>query len=251
MSFRADSSKYFPLKFQRASSLMGLYSGIEELDKMLGFINKGQVVFIEGSHSRKHLLELFCLRSILQYNNYCIFVDVGNSFDPYLLAKLVKRKEPKEVLNKIIISRAFTVHQLAYLIINETTKIIDLYPSNLVAVSDLLHLFTDPESDIDRNEIEFILPRILKSLNSLTNQKDAIVVVTSDTKNCWLNRMVESYSNIVLTVNDDRENVRINLDKHPTKTQTFLDLTLNDLMLNSKAEERRPLTLEQWAMVNG
>lgn len=225
---------------------MGLNSGIAELDKLLGFIPKGNAVFINGSRSRKYILELFCLRSIKQYRNYCIFIDGGNSFDPYLLSKLVRKENPKEVLSRVIISRAFTCHQLASLIIKETEKIVQRYPTDLIAVSDILHLFTDPESrsDIDEYEIEMILPVILKSLKKLSS--NAIVTITSDSKNEWLSRMIESYSEIVLTVNDDKERVSIILEKHPSHRKASTELTLHDKQYTVERE-----TIEPWLMVNG
>src|SRR5574341_146440 len=105
-------------KFQTASSMIGLNSRISKLDNLVGFIPKGKVVFIEGTRSRKHILEVFCLRALIQYQNYCIFVDGGNGFDPYLLSKLatINRENPREILSRVIISRAFTCHQLASLI---------------------------------------------------------------------------------------------------------------------------------------
>ncbi len=247
MPYHADLLKRFPVKFQNASALIGLNSGIAELDKLLGFIPKGKIVFIKGSRSRKHILELFCLRSIVQYHNYCIIIDGGNSFDPYLLSKLAPIKEnPKEVLSRVIISRAFTCHQLASLIIQETAKIVDMFPTNFIAVSDMIHLFTDPESDIDEYEIEMMLPMMFKSLHYLANHKDAIVAVTSDTTNIWLTRMVESYSDIILTVNDYTERVNVTLDKHPLRQMASTELTLKH-----KPNIVKSATIERWLMING
>lgn len=246
MYMKMDWRRYRRVEFQNASALIGLSSGIRKLDKLIGFIAKGNVVFIKGSKSRKHILELFCLRSITQYQNYCIFIDGGNSFDPYLLTQIctASRHNPKEVLHRVIISRAFTCHQLASLI-NEAGKIIDAYPSNLVAVSDILHLFTSKESDMDIRETDFILPEIIKSLNNMAKQNDTIITVTSDTNNKWLDRMVESYSDIVLTVNDSAGKVSVTLDKHPLHTKGSIELTTNALALNCK-QETGSLTLEQW-----
>jgi hypothetical protein len=235
----------FPNRFQTASSLIGLNSRIAKLDNLVGFIPKGNVVFIRGTRSRKHILELFFLRAIQQYQNYCIFIDGGNSFDPYLLAKLVKKENPREVLSRIMISRGFTCHQLAHLIIKETENILHTFSANLVAVSDMLHLFTDPESDIEQNEIEFILPKMLKVLKNIA-KRGIIVMVTSDNSNTWLNRMVESYSDIVLEANDDNDIVHTTLTKHPSRKTTF-----TEFMLKDKPETTKPTTIEPWLMVNG
>ncbi|MFY3739810.1 MAG: hypothetical protein HMLIMOIP_000229 [Candidatus Nitrosomirales archaeon] len=242
--------QHFPIKFQSASTMMGLNSRIARLDNMLGFIQKGKVLFIKGTQSRKHILELFCLRSIVQYQNYCIFVDGGNSFDPYLISKLatISKENPREILSRIIISRAFTCHQLASLI-EETEQIIDTFPTNFIAIADILHLFTDPEADVDNYEIEMIVPKMLKCIRDLT-RSDAIAMVTSDTKNEWLNRMVESYSDIVLTVRNDKELVNIELNKHPSRQNTSIEFNKNELILQNKPDIKHE-TIEPWLIANG
>ena len=242
---------HFAVKFQSASAMIGLNARIVKLDNLLGFIQKGNVLFIKGTRSRKHILELFCLRSIIQYQNYCIFIDGGNSFDPYLLSKLatISKENPKEVLSRVIISRAFTCHQLASLI-NEADNIINTFPTNFIAVSDILHLFTDPESDIDNYEIEMILPKMLKCIHDLASRRNVIAAVTSNTNNEWLNRMVESYSDIVLEVNDNKEIVNIKLNKHPIRHNTSIEFTINELTLQNTPDIKHE-TIEPWLMVNG
>ncbi|MGH9876296.1 MAG: hypothetical protein ACRD5H_01545 [Nitrososphaerales archaeon] len=227
-------------------------SRITKLDNLIGYIQKGKVVFIKGTRSRKHILELFCLRSIIQYQNYCIFIDGGNSFDPYLLSKLatVSKENPKEVLSRVIISRAFTCHQLASLIINEADNIINTFPANFIAVSDILHLFTDPESDVDSYEIEMILPTMLKCIHDLANRRNAVAVVTSNTNNEWLNRMVESYSDIILTINDNKEIVHVALNKHPSRQNASVEFNKNELTLQNKPIIQHE-TIEPWLIANG
>ncbi len=244
--YRIDSAEQYRARFQPASALVGLNSGIRELDRLLGFISKGSIVFVKGSKSRKYILELFCLRSILQYQNYCIFVDGGNGFDPYLLSALAtsNRERPKEVLSRIMISRAFTCHQLASLV-KETAKIAKTFPVNLVAVSDMLHIFTDPESEVDDYEIEMILPKMLECLKTMAS-KGAIVAITSDASNRWLDRMVESCSSIVLTVDDDGETVHVTLEKHPSQCNGSAELKLNH-----ESPTTKPMTIEPWLMANG
>ncbi len=244
------SSLRFSIKFQTASALIGLNSRIAKLDNLIGYIQKGKVLFIKGTQSRKHILELFCLRSIIQYQNYCIFVDAGNSFDPYLISKLatMSKENPREILNKIIISRAFTCHQLASLI-EETENIVNTFPTNFIAIADILHLFTDPEADVDNYEIEMILPEMLKCIRDLT-RNDAIAMVTSDTKNEWLNRMVESYSDIVLTVTNDKELINIELNKHPSRQNTSIEFNKNELTLQNKPDIKHE-TIEPWLIANG
>lgn len=235
-------------KFQTASSMIGLNSRISKLDNLVGFIPKGKVVFIEGTRSRKHILEVFCLRALIQYQNYCIFVDGGNGFDPYLLSKLatINRENPREILSRVIISRAFTCHQLASLI-NDVERIVNTFPTSFIAISDITHLFTDPDSDIDSYEIEMILPKMLKCIADLANRRDTIAMITSDEKNEWLSGMVELYSDIILRVHENK----VELNKHPTRPNASIEFASNDLTLQNKPEIEQPLTMESWLIVNG
>lgn len=239
--YRIEPVEQYRARFQRASALVGLNSGVRELDRLLGFIPKGNIVFIKGSRSRKHILELFCLRSIVQYQNYCIVVDGGNGFDPYLISGLAtkSREHPREVLRRIMISRAFTCHQLASLV-KETETVAKTFPTNLVAVSDMLHLFTDPESEVEQYEVEMILPRMLEQLKKMAG-KGATVIVTSDAGNRWLDSMVESCSNIVIAIDDHKEIVRVTLEKHPSQHNGSTELKLRHELQTAK-----PVTIEPW-----
>lgn len=237
---------HYQIRFRRASALVGLNSGVKELDRLLGFVQKGSMVYVKGSKSRKHILESFCLRSIIQYQNYCIFVDGGNGFDPYLLAELATsiEEQPTEILSRIMISRAFTCHQLASLV-KETANVTQTFPTNLMVVSDILHLFTDPESEVDDCEIEMILPAMLEYLKNFAS-KGAIVAITSDASNPWLDRIVESCSDIVLAINDDGETIHVTLEKHPLQRKGSAEIKLN-----RELREAKPETLESWLTTDG
>ncbi|MGH9910745.1 MAG: hypothetical protein ACRD32_08895, partial [Nitrososphaerales archaeon] len=160
---------------------------------------------------------------------------------PYLLSELAttSREHPKEVLSRIMMSRAFTCHQLASLV-KETASIAKTFPANMVAVSDMLHLFTDPESEVDDYEIEMILPKMLGYLKNLAGG-GVIVTVTSDASNHWLDRMVESYSDIVLAVNDDKDAVRVALEKHPCQHKGSAEIKLKQ-----ELQATKPMTIEPW-----
>lgn len=253
MSARFDWRKHSSVEFRTASALMGLNTRIPELDRLLGFIPKHTMLFIEGSQSRKHILELLCLRSIIQYQNYCIFIDGGNSFDPYLLSKLASafKQNNREVLSKVILSRAFTSHQLASLIMNEMGKVIDRFPTNFIAVSDLLQLFIDPESDIDDSEIQIILPNILQCLSDLAKARNVIVAITSISASKCLNEMIQSYANIFLRVKDDKEIVRITLDKGPSHYVISTELTYDQLTLQSPSLIANSESIEPWLVAYG
>jgi hypothetical protein len=138
-----------------------------------------------------------------------------------------------------MISRAFTCHQLASLV-KETAKVAKTFSANLVVVSDMLHLFTDAESEVDNYEIEMILPRMLERLKNMAGD-GTTVAVTSDANNRWLDRMVESCSDIVLAINDDKEIIHVTLEKHPLQHKGSAELKLKH-----ELPETKPMTIEPW-----
>ena len=72
----------------------------------------------------------------------------------------------KETLQSIVVSRAFTVHQLTNLIINELPSIIRELDTCLVIVPDLLHMFTQDPAGIDRKEGKHLITNRIFYTNS-------------------------------------------------------------------------------------
>jgi hypothetical protein len=63
------------------------------------------------------------------------------------------------VLNSIIITRPFTVYQLADIVINQLPNVIQLYDAKMVVISDLLDMFVrDPQ--IEDNEAIYLVNKI-------------------------------------------------------------------------------------------
>ena len=74
-----------------------------------------------------------------------LYLDGANVFDPYLLARLARQAgvQPKAVLKRLHLSRAFTCHQLETLVTERLPGAIARYRPALVVVSGCSHLFHD------------------------------------------------------------------------------------------------------------
>jgi hypothetical protein len=74
-----------------------------------------------------------------------VFLDGGNSFDPYLISKLSRHSQirPEELLSRIYISRAFTCHQMQALVVDRLDAALRKYSTSVVIVSGLLDTFFD------------------------------------------------------------------------------------------------------------
>jgi hypothetical protein len=111
-----------------------------------------------------------------------IAIDAGNCTGVYQFVDFARQYglEVKKVLQSIIVSRVFTIYQLAHLIIYELPKIIKQLSSKkqynwIIVVYDLLDMFTsDPH--IDKVDVKQLIQEIASSIRKLS--KDRFVIVS-------------------------------------------------------------------------
>jgi hypothetical protein len=130
---------------------------------------------------------------------YVVIVDAGNSLDFYQFVEFIRQYglDIKETLQRIVVSRAFTVHQLTNLIINELPNIIRQLEACIVIVPDLLHMFThDP--NIDPKEAKYLIKEIVSAIRKIAISSSQIRCVVS-----WnYHRQSSSYNKILLPIFD-------------------------------------------------
>lgn len=99
---------------------------------------------------------------------YVVIVDAGNSLDFYQFVDFIRQYglDIKETLQRIVVSRAFTVHQLTNLIINELPDIIRQLDTCLVIVPDLLYMFTQ-DPNIDHKEAKHLIREIVSAIRKI------------------------------------------------------------------------------------
>ena len=193
----ASQSSMLSSKFQTAYDefISKLIFDIEALDFSLQDLNTdGNTLAIIGdnNHSKNNrkftnvLLTRLCIYSLSLLRRqegfslsstsssppllpYVVIVDAGNSLDFYQFVEFIRQYglDIKETLQRIVVSRAFTVHQLTNLIIKELPNIIRQLDTCLVIVPDLLHIFThDP--NIDRKEAKHLIKEIVSAIRKIT-----------------------------------------------------------------------------------
>jgi hypothetical protein len=202
-------------KFQTAyDELIDRFTfGIKALDSssLLNLKTGDTLGIIAGSNnSRKYtniLMTRLSIRSLLSKKQggvgspFVITIDAGNSLDFYQYVNFARQYDfdIKKMLQRIIVSRAFTVYQLADLIINELPKVIKQFDTRLVVVSDLLHMFThDP--NVDRKECIYLIKEIVSAIRklSISSSSRQILGVVS-----W-NHHQPLYNDILLSKLDKR-----------------------------------------------
>ena len=109
-----------------------------------------------------------------------IAIDAGNCTDVYQLVDFARQYglEIEKVLKNIVVSRVFTIYQLAYLIVHKLQEAIEQFSSEkknrLIVIYGLLHLFvSDPHAD--KADAKNLIKEIASSLRKVSKERFIIV----------------------------------------------------------------------------
>jgi DNA-directed RNA polymerase subunit RPC12/RpoP len=170
-------SLLFPPKFHTASRLR---FDVEKIDSILTF-GIGEHICLVGNHS-KILIERLCINALLSErhggfgSSNVIIIDAGNSSDIYNYVNFARQYGPdiKDILKRIIVSRPFTIYQLANLVTCELPNVVRKFETKIIFISDILRMFLeDPSVRIGEG-----LPIIKDITNSLRKLSDISVIVS-------------------------------------------------------------------------
>lgn len=154
-------------------------TGLPRLDPFLGEFKAGTVHLIEGNHPFiAELLSLLALNSIKQLGKPVVYVDGGNSIDPYLITTLAKRSgvKPAAVLSHILIARAFTAYQLDTIISDRLDAVITQAEPGLLLIACITDLLMDRA--VGEKETLAMLRRCIARIETSTRDHQLITVIT-------------------------------------------------------------------------
>lgn len=226
-----------------AQSLFSLnMPGVDEL--FPGFA-PGDFAVLYGSPSVISLTSLLCIRAQLPVQlgglgSNVVFIDGGNTFRLYKIARLAQLHQlnPRQVLERIFISRAFTAHQLTSLILDKLEETIKNCNAKLVVISDIAGFFLD--NDIPREEAQRVYSQIVSYLSSFARKHQIILIATylpysGNKRNSLLQEMTCARANTVLSFSKTEYTREVTLEKHPffvlgTAELPSENLTLTDFM---------------------
>ncbi len=143
--------------------------GVDEL--FPGFA-PGDFAVLYGSPSVISLTSLLCIRAQLPpqlggLGSNVVFIDGGNTFRLYNITRLAKLHQinPRQTLEHLFISRAFTAYQLTSLILDKLEETVQTYNAKLVVISDIAGFFLD--NDIPNEEAQRVYSQIISYLSKL------------------------------------------------------------------------------------
>jgi predicted ATP-dependent serine protease len=159
-----------------------LYSSILQLDDLIGGLRSAHVTLFDSDNSySSSLLHLLAVRAISEFGEEVVWIDGGNSIDPYAIGSLCKRLglDKREILSSINVSRAFTAYQLVTLIDEKLEEQVEASAPSAVIVSSITEMFLD--KDMKWMESHQLLRRCLDDISRITKAHETISVITNNT----------------------------------------------------------------------
>ena len=228
-----------------SKSIARLSLGLPLVDEVfLGFEPSDFAVF-HGLASNLMLFEL-CVRCQLPLSrgglgSSAVFVDGGNVFNPYIVSEIARSHglNPKDVLEKIYVSRAFTAYQLSSLILEKLEKAIRKFKSKLVAVSEIPKLFFD--RDVPKTEAQDLFMKVCGRLEKIAKERKVIVLASysgrrSSGRGLFLEAVLYGRANVVLGFRQSRGVLKFSLESHPRLKPFTVELRGNEARLTDFME---------------
>jgi hypothetical protein len=170
------------------------------------------------------------------------FIDGGNTFRLYRVSRLAQlhQLDPRQVLERIFISRAFTAHQMTSLVFEKLEETVNGLDSKLVIISDIAGLYLD--KDVPAGEAKEVYNQLTTYLSKLAEEKRIIIIATllphsHSRRNTFLHATTCGRANVVASIRPSRFGQEFVLEKHPDLGLGYArfpspNLTLNEFMEN-------------------
>jgi DNA repair protein RadA len=196
----------------------------------------GDFAVLHGSKSVLSLSSLLCVRAQLPpqlggLGSRVIFVDGGNSFKFYQIARLARlhNLNPEKILKKIHIARAFTAYQITTLILEKLKETVSRYNAKLVIISDILRYYCD--NDIDPDESYQIYKQVLAYLSRFAKENNVILIVTEKHQDKRLHDLTVAKADTVIQINQSKYEHEFILEKHKNYVLGVADFPSENLTL--------------------
>lgn len=99
-----------------------------------------------------------------------LYLDGANTFDPFVIGRLARayRQQPRKILSKIHVARAFTCHQMERLVADCLSAAFDRYQARIAVLSGLFDTFYD--ESVPEQEALRLFGRMMEGIKRLTQQ---------------------------------------------------------------------------------
>lgn len=221
--------------------------GMPKLDQVFSGFQGGDFAVLTGRSLGIMLSFLLSVRCQLPLrkgglNSQAVFIDGGNTFDPYAISAIAQEfgLEPKFVLEKILISRAFTAYQLTELIFEKLEEALKKSRSKLVVISDITGLFLD--RDVPKIEGRHIFLKMTHYLSELASKRRAVVVASYfprpySSTNSFLESVLLERASTVIRLKESKSGFKFTLEDHPSIKPFAKDVPSNKVTMDMFTED--------------
>jgi hypothetical protein len=198
---------------------------IRNVNDLFSGFELGDFAVLYGSNSVHSLISLLCVRAQLPpqlggLGSNVVFIDGGNTFRPNQVARLARlhQLDPKQTLERISLSRAFTAYQMTALILEKLKKTAKRYDAKLVIISDIADFFLD--KDVPEDEAREVYSQVLAYLSNFAKENQIALIATyppheETTRNSFLQTVTCGKANVVISLNQTEYEREFILEKHP------------------------------------
>ena len=232
------------IKASPSQDLLSL--NMRNIDQLFPGFATGDFALLYGSQAVSSLSSLLCIRAQLPpqlggLGSNTVFIDGANTFRLYQVTRLARlhQLDPKQALDRIYISRAFTAYQMTSLILQKLEDAVKECNAKLVIVSDVAAMFLD--KDVEDEEARSIYRQAVTYLSNFARQHQVIIVATypphvESQRNIYLQALTTGRANVVMALKQTKYEREIILEKHPTFTLGSAELPSEILPLTAFME---------------
>lgn len=214
-----------------------LDASILQLDELIGGFQSSQVTLLESDNNYvSSLLHLLCVRAIEKFGEEVVWIDGGNSINPYAISSLCKRLglDKREILSNINVSRAFTAYQLVTLIEDKLEEEVERCSPSTVIVSSITAMFLD--KDMKWMESHQLLRKCLETISRVTKGHETISLMTNYSEQILrpspkLSNLLYEHSDQIVQIRAKRGGMLFRLPKADRQI-VFMPVAWNQLTLD-------------------
>lgn len=198
---------------------------IANIDDLFPGFTIGDFAVLHGSPTVLPLSLLLTVRAQLPFQlggleTNVVFVDGGNTFRLYHVSRIAQlsQLDPRQVLERIFISRAFTAYQMTAIVLEKLKETVDKFDSKLVVISDIAGLYLD--KDIPPKEAKDVFNQLTVYLSRFAEENQLIVLATyfphyPSRRNAFLQEAARGRANVVMSIRTTKFGQQLVLEKHP------------------------------------
>jgi hypothetical protein len=215
---------------------------IPNIDELFPGFATGNFALLYGTSAILPLSSLLCVRAQLPnqlggLETDVVFVDGGNTFRLYQVSRIaqIHQLDPRRVLKRIYISRAFTAHQLTSIVFEKLRDTATKFKAKLVIISDIAGLYLD--KDVPAEEAKRVFSQLVAYLSTFAEENQLITIAMypphhRSRRNSFLHTLAYARANVVVSIRPFRYGQEFVLEKHPRFRLVRAEFPSENLTLN-------------------